>query len=147
MHYSTKTDSPYFTDTEAVVSGLGFRLVSVRFTRQKELTRIFVVIFSPEGIGIDDCAQVHRALQHRFEALLESQDVALEVSSPGAGRVLKDSLEFYAFIGESMSLWLDGADDWLVGTLKDVSQEGVSIESSEEMRCISYEDIKKAKLY
>lgn len=147
MDYIVKADVPYFSEAEIIVDGFGFRLVSLRLVRRKSEIRVFAIIFSPAGIGVDDCALVHRALTLRFEALLQTQDVAFEVSSPGTNRVLKDTLEFSAFIGEQLGIWLDGAHDWLVGTLKHAAKEGIVLETREDASRISYKDIRKAKLY
>ncbi|CEM62842.1 ribosome maturation factor [Treponema phagedenis] len=146
MTYVKKTDIPYFTDCESLVNGLGYRLVNLSAVKQKAGWQIQAVVYSEKGVGIDDCSKVHRALLPRLEALLNSQDVSLQVSSPGINRNIKSTIEFAAFIGEAIAVWSAEISDWREGTLADTTEEAITIETKEGMAAISYADIKKAKL-
>lgn len=148
MQYVQKETVPYFTDYEQLVTGLGYTLVSLHIIRQKSLHLVKVVIHSKHGVGIDDCAKVHRVLLPRAEALLNSQDIQMEVSSPGLNRIIKDATEFQAFIGEHIKVLESSSSDWLEGELLSADSEGISLNISGEggRRDIQYADIKKAKL-
>jgi len=91
MEYVQKETVPYFTDYEQLVTGLGYKLVDLQIVHQKSLWLVKAVIYSKNGVGIDDCSKVHRALLSRAEVLLNSQDIQMEVSSPGLNRVIKNA--------------------------------------------------------
>ena len=145
MDFILKKDIPYFTDCEPLVQGLGFKLVDLNVFNKHGEKQVKAVIQASRGVGIKDCAAVHRALQPRLEALLGSQDIALEVSSPGINRTVKRSVELYAFIGEQAEIWDSGITDWRSGVLKDVSEKGVTLDSDGEEVFLPYNHIKKAR--
>lgn len=62
MEYVQKETVPYFTDYEQLVTGLGYKLVDLQIVHQKSAWLVKAVIYSKNGVGIDDCSKVHRAL-------------------------------------------------------------------------------------
>ena len=146
MEYVQKETVPYFTDYEQLVAGLGYKLVDLQIIRQKSLWLVKAVIYNKSGVGIDDCSKVHRVLLSRAEVLLNSQDIQMEVSSPGLNRVIKNAAEFQAFIGENIKVLGVSCSDWLEGELLAADTTGIRVNVSGEQRDIRYADIKKAKL-
>ena len=146
MEYVQKEAVPYFTDYEQLVAGLGYKLVDLQIIRQKSLCLVKAVIYNKSGVGIDDCSKVHRVLLSRAEVLLNSQDIQMEVSSPGLNRVIKNAAEFQAFIGENIKVLGVSCSDWLEGELLAADTTGIRVNVSGEQRDIRYADIKKAKL-
>ena len=146
MEYVQKEAVPYFTDYEQLVAGLGYKLVDLQIIRQKSLWLVKAVIYNKSGVGIDDCSKVHRVLLSRAEVLLNSQDIQMEVSSPGLNRVIKNAAEFQAFIGENIKVLGVSCSDWLEGELLAADTTGIRVNVSGEQRDIRYVDIKKAKL-
>ncbi len=146
MEYVQKEAVPYFTDYEQLVAGLGYKLVDLQIIRQKSLWVVKAVIYNKSGVGIDDCSKVHRVLLSRAEVLLNSQDIQMEVSSPGLNRVIKNAAEFQAFIGENIKVLGVSCSDWLEGELLAADTTGIRVNVSGEQRDIRYADIKKAKL-
>ncbi len=144
MEYIPKEAVPYFNDYEQLVIGLGYQLVELRVIRQKSSLMIKAVINSKNGVGVDDCSKVHRLLLSRAEVLLNSQDIQMEVSSPGLNRVIKNAYEFHAFIGENIKV-LEGSE-WLEGRLMGADSVQISIKTPNGQKDIPYGDIKKAKL-
>ena len=132
MEFIQKKDIPYFTECEPLVEGLGFKLVDLNVLHEK-------------GVGIKDCTSVHRTLQPRIEALIGSQDVTMEVSSPGINRLVKRAVEFYAFVGEEAQIWDNSITDWRHGIIKEVNSEGLVLNSDNQDIQIPYQDIKKAR--
>lgn len=89
------------------VERLGYELadLEVRLGGKHGLVRLF--IDSPEGIGLDDCEKVSRAVS----ALLDVEDPVpgnynLEVSSPGLDRKLRKVEHFQRFIGQTVKVRL-----------------------------------------
>ena len=146
MEYVQKETVPYFADYEQLVAGLGYKLVDLQIIRQKSLWLVKAVIYNKSGVGIDDCSKVHRVLLSRAEVLLNSQDIQMEVSSPGLNRVIKNAVEFQAFIGENIKVLGVSCSDWLEGELLAADTTGIRVNVSGEQRDIRYADIKKAKL-
>ena len=89
------------------VERLGYELadLEVRLGGKSGLIRLFVD--KPEGIGLEDCEKVSRAVS----ALLDVEDPVpgnynLEVSSPGLDRKLKKVEHFQRFIGQIVKVKL-----------------------------------------
>ena len=146
MEYAQKETVPHFTDYEQLVTGLGYKLVDLQIVHQKSMWLVKAVIYSRNGIGIDDCSKVHRVLLSRAEVLLNSQDIQMEVSSPGLNRVIKNAAEFQAFIGENIKVLEVSCSDWLEGELLSADTTSIRLKTLSEQRDIRYADIKKAKL-
>ena len=126
-------------------SYLGFKLVDLNVLHKKDVWQVKAVIKSEKGVGIKDCTSVHRTLQPRIEALIGSQDVTMEVSSPGINRLVKRAVEFYAFVGEEAQIWDNSITDWRHGIIKEVNSEGLVLNSDNQDIQIPYQDIKKAR--
>ena len=71
---------------EPVLEGLGYSLVELTIGRLSGSTRVNVVIYRKEGVGVDDCAEVSGMLFPRLETIEALADPSLEVSSPGMER-------------------------------------------------------------
>ena len=146
MEYVQKETVPYFTDYEQLVTGLGYKLVDLQILHQKSMYLIKAVIYRNAGVGIDDCSKVHRALLARAEVLLNSQDIQMEVSSPGLNRTIKHATEFRAFVGEHIKVLEVFCSDWLEGELVSADTVKIGLKTSDGQKDIPYTDIKKAKL-
>jgi len=92
---------------EPTVERLGYELadLEVRLGGKSGLVRVF--IDRPEGIRLEDCEKVSRAVS----ALLDVEDpvpghYSLEVSSPGLDRRLKKVEQFQRFIDETVRIKL-----------------------------------------
>ena len=92
---------------EPTVERLGFELadLEVRLGSQDGLIRLF--IDKPDGIGVEDCESVSRAVS----ALLDVEDpipgnYSLEVSSPGLDRKLTKAKHYQRFIGDTIKVKL-----------------------------------------
>ncbi len=91
----------------APVEALGFEFVGLEFIRAGKFSTLRVYIDSPEGISVDDCADV----SHQVSSVLDVEDPIssnynLEVSSPGMDRPLFKEAHYQAIIGEDVSLRL-----------------------------------------
>ena len=101
-------------DLEARVEDLGYELVELRWGGSKRRPQLQLRIDRPdslpgEGVNVDDCAVVSRALEawlDEHEGL--SERYVLEVSSPGLDRPLTKSQDFERFRGEKIAVNGDG---------------------------------------
>lgn len=86
--------------------------------------RIKIVLDGDKGVNVDDCMFVSRAIEHNLDR--EEVDFALEVASAGAASPIVNKRQYYKNIGRNLEV--KTASDNIEGTLKDVSEEGISLE-------------------
>ncbi len=137
---------PYYSDCEPLVQGLGYSLVELVVFKRQATWHIKAVISGAEGVGIADCTRVHRALLPRLEAILSSQDMYVEVTSPGLDRVLKNAAEFSLFVGKQVKVWNTDISDWETGTVSASDGESVTLTTDKGEVRMPYSKIAKAKL-
>ena len=126
----------YESKTEALVMPVieenHFELVDVEYVKEGSSWYLRVYIDKENGINIDDCELVSRALSD----LLDENDFIedayiLEVSSPGLGRPLKKDKDFKRSLMEEVEIKLykarEGSKDYK-GILKAYDDDTVTIE-------------------
>ncbi len=91
----------------ASVTGLGYELVDFEHSA-RGLMRVF--IDKPDGIGVEDCANVSNQLTRVF-AVENIEFERLEVSSPGLDRPLKTLAHFRQFVGLAVRVRLSTVID------------------------------------
>jgi ribosome maturation factor RimP len=95
---------------EPVVSDLGYELWELEYGARTGGGLLRVYIDSPDGISVDDCARVSRAVSEKLDAADPiSSEYTLEVSSPGLDRVLRTQQHFERFAGERVKLEMSQA--------------------------------------
>ncbi len=159
MEYISLDSIPHFADCSPLVKGLGYVLVDLKVVPQHGSIRVTTVITKPAGeagaIGVNDCARVHRALLPRLEAVLDSQDIYMEVTSPGMERLIKNPAEFALFTDRYVRVWDNQITDWVAGRILSSDTQSITMEivgredggePAGEVRTIPYERISKAKL-
>ncbi len=95
------------TAIEPIAAGLGLTLWDVEFVKEGARQVLRVTIDKASGVTIDDCEQMHRAIDPVLDEL-DPIDVPyhLEVSSPGVERELRTDAHIDAFVGERVSVRL-----------------------------------------
>ncbi|MGI5172542.1 ribosome maturation factor [Treponema sp. OMZ 840] len=156
MEYIPLENQHYYSECKSLVEGLGYMLIELKIGHTRSAFQIRTVISKPctdktddpHTIGVNDCAKVHRLLLPRFEALLNSQDIYMEVTSPGMNRNIKNAAEFALFIGKNVRIWDRDASDWIGGIIRTACSETLDLELSDtgETKTFAYENIAKAKL-
>ncbi len=139
-------DKQILEDVEPVLEGMGYFAVEIRTVIQKSGPRVYVVITKRGGVNIEDTAEVLQILRPRIQLLLDTQDVYLEVSSPGIDRVLKDFREFRAFVGRGVRVLREGQKEWIGGVIDSVEKDLLHLRKDEREITIPFAQIKKAKL-
>jgi ribosome maturation factor RimP len=87
--------------------------------------RILVHVDKTEGITIEDCARISRALEGKLNR--DREDFSLEVSSPGLDAPLRVPEQYMKNIGRMVSVQLrDGSR--VLGILRDSDGEGIHLE-------------------
>jgi ribosome maturation factor RimP len=87
-----------------ILEGTGIFLVDVKVYRNN---RILVQVDRKEGISLDECARVSRALEGRLDR--DREDFALEVSSPGIDAPFRVPEQYAKNTGKMVSVqYVDG---------------------------------------
>ena len=131
---------------QAVLDGLGLRLVELTVSRHSGSVQIRAVIYNGASVGTDDCSRAHRAITPRLELAFPGQDIYLEVSSPGINRQIKDGAEFACYIGRGVRCYRTDISDWTAGILESAGEKGIVLKTKEGAKELNFEIIAKAKL-
>lgn len=132
---------------EPIVCELGYRIWDVTYSKIGADYHLEITIDSDEGIGIEDCERVHRAI----DPILDECDPIegfyyLEVSSPGIERELRSDEHIENSIGLKVEARLftakDGAKS-IVGELRAYDGAAVSIERDGEIVALDKKEISK----
>lgn len=129
-------------------------LVEVDYTKENNIYYLKVFIDTDEGITIDECSDVSRALSKKLDDLDFIEDsYFLEISSPGIDRPFKSLEDYEKNINEKIELNLYAKKDnkkVFVGKLTDIDNEIITIqlddESGKEM-VFKMNEIAKANKY
>lgn len=160
MEYTALESQQYYSECKALIEGLGYALVELHIVRVHSGIQTRAVIAplhtgtaekkaqNRSSIGVNDCAKVHRLLLPRLEALLRSQEVYMEVTSPGMNRNIKNAAEFALFIGKEVRLWDKNVSDWVSGIIEKSDTASITFKHPKtgETQTLQYTDIAKAKL-
>lgn len=129
-----------------VLEGSDKYLVNMKITPDN---RIFVDLDGDNGINIDDCIEVSRAIENSLNR--DEEDFELNVSSAGADSPLKMPRQYRRHVGRELSVEpFEGAK--VEGTLTEagdsqftIKTKGNKKEPSQELT-FAYEDVKTARV-
>ena len=116
-----------------IVEGLGLRLWDVRLVTEGAMLYLRIFIDKDEGVMIDDCEAVSRAIDAPLDELDPVDgEYTLEVCSPGIERELIKDEHFEEFIGADVMIKMirpiDGIGREFCGKLKAYDRPNVTIE-------------------
>lgn len=136
----------------APVSELGYRLLEVQYRREDRLV-LRLIIEGEQGINLDDCGKVSELAGRLLDVEdFISQAFALEVSSPGIFRPLKDPRHFAQSIGKVAKLTLaaqtlpERKNRKLRGTIEEASETHIQFRVKDGLLNLPIEGISKARL-
>lgn len=88
-----------------LVESLGYELYDIEYVKEDGEWYLRFYIDSENGIQIEDCTTVSRALSEKLDAEDPIKDsYYLEVSSPGLDRPLKKDSDFIKYIGKKIKI-------------------------------------------
>ena len=91
--------------TSPLVEELGYELVDLEYIKEDGEWYLRFYIDSENGIQIEDCTTVSRALSAKLDEEDPIEDsYYLEVSSPGLDRPLKKESDFIKYIGKKIKI-------------------------------------------
>lgn len=145
------TESQLKAMLEPLLEKMGFELVDLEYYPGKQ-GKVFLCIDCSEGITIDHCEAVSRAVS----SLLDREDplphaYLLEVASPGPERPLTKKNHFERFVGEHVKVIASPAIEGqtkFAGKLRNADQDAIIIEKNDGSNVsLQYDQIKKAHLW
>lgn len=134
----------------SIVNAEGYEIYDVEYVKEGPHWFLRLFITRDEGVNIDDCETISRALS----TILDEKDCVqtnyfLEVSSPGIERNLRQEEHFEAAIGESVKIKLykdvDGVKE-IEGELVAADRNVVTIDTSTAKVDIDKKNIAKANI-
>jgi ribosome maturation factor RimP len=93
-------------------------LISLNISDQNH---ILIVIDGDEGVSVDDCIAVSRAIENNLDR--EEEDFSLEVASSGVSEPLKFPRQYQKNIGRKLEVTTK--TDKFVGNLTGVNEDGI----------------------
>jgi ribosome maturation factor RimP len=133
------------------IEALGCECVELTFAVEAGRRVLRVLVDAPDGVTLDRCAQVSRAIGPVVEAEdgMPSRYV-LEVSSPGINRPLVHPEHFRRFLGEQAKIRLkeklDGSQT-VTGVLRDLEGDVLTIETTVGPKQVRLTNIARARLH
>jgi len=88
--------------------------------------KIRVVVDSPKGITVDDCARLSRIIEDKLDR--DEEDYDLEVTSPGLNRPLVLPFQYLKNIGRQIEV-VTLSDQRIKGTLIHADEEKIEVET------------------
>nr|WP_296438878.1 ribosome maturation factor RimP [uncultured Acetatifactor sp.] len=144
----------YETRTQALLEPIareyGVSVYDVEYVKEGADYHLCAYIDKPEGVNIQDCENVSRALS---DALDREDFIAdayvLEVSSPGLGRALKKEKHLQAAMGREVEIKLYKPVDKcreFAGVLEGVDKDSITILEGETARTFRRTDVAQVRL-
>ena len=128
----------------------GVEIYDVEYLKEGSDWYLRAYIDKPEGVNIQDCENVRRALSDKLDEVDFIDDAyILEVSSPGLGRTLKKDKHLEKSLGEEVELRLYKPRDKqkeFTGILKSFDADSVIIETEEEEKVFARSEIALIRL-
>ena len=116
--YADSLEQAVRAEIEPLMTAMGYDLVEVSVGRQTGVSHVVIVVHREAGVGVEQCAEVSRAVLPRLALVEELADPALEVSSPGIERTLKDPAEYAIFRGRGVRVLPAGDGEWVGGVIE-----------------------------
>ncbi|MEI8092945.1 MAG: hypothetical protein WCG80_01910 [Spirochaetales bacterium] len=139
-------EDPVFRDLDAFIKTLGLNLVELSHRTKNGTAQVQIVLHSANGLGIDECSKAHRMLIPRLVTLLGTEDLSVEVGSPGLDRNLKYLRELDLYSGKKAKLYLAGGKDWETGSWDSVTTDSLVFQTAAGPKTVLKAEIHKAKL-
>lgn len=134
-----------------VIEEMGYELVDVEYKKEFDGMSLIFTIDKEEGVTIDDCEKVNKAIDPIIDELNPTGDepYTLVVSSPGLDRQLKTDRDLRRTLNKDVSLTLfsklDGKKNF-EGTLVNFDEKTVTIKIGDEEKVFDRDKIASLKL-
>ncbi len=134
-----------------IIEGMGYELVDVEYKKEFDGMSLIFTIDKEEGVTIDDCEKVNKAIDPIIDELNPTDDepYTLVVSSPGLDRQLKTDRDLKRTLNKDVTLTLfsklNGKKNF-EGTLVNFDDKTVTIKIDDEEKIFNRDKIAGLKL-
>lgn len=135
-----------------VINDLGYEVWDIEYVKEGADYFLRFTIDNDEGINIDDCEKVHRAIDPLLDELDPIEDAYnLQVSSPGLERDVKYPWHYEVLIGEKLEVRLFApleaypGKKVFTGTLESFGDNKITLKDGENLYIIPFDAVSKAK--
>ena len=134
-----------------IIEGMGYELVDVEYKKEFDGMSLIFTIDKEEGVTIDDCEKVNKAIDPIIDELNPTDDepYTLVVSSPGLDRQLKTDRDLKRTLNKDVTLTLfsklNGKKNF-EGTLVNFDDKTVMIKIDDEEKIFDRDKIAGLKL-
>lgn len=133
-----------------IVENLGYELVEVKYAKGLSGMELTLFIYSQNGISLDDCEVVSKAVDEPLDVLNPTNDepYSLNVSSLGLDRPIKDQNDARRNIGSKVEVKLYAPQNGkknFEGILASFDSETFTIETESDTNTFKYADIALCK--
>ncbi|NNM55408.1 MAG: hypothetical protein HKM05_11910 [Spirochaetales bacterium] len=139
-------DDPLFLALDQFLSVEKARLLEVASRTKNGTTKVSLTIYSPEGLTLEGLAHLHKLLLPKLEELLSTEDLYVEVGTPGLERNLKYNFELELFLDRPIQILREGDSEWLSGVLSEANDASITLETEKGSVLIDKKEIRKARL-
>ncbi|MGW7418170.1 ribosome maturation factor RimP [Streptomyces sp. NPDC054863] len=138
---------------EPLVAAKDLDLEEIEVSKAGRRRVLRIVVDSEEGVELDACAEVSRAISEKLDEsdVMGDEEYVLEVGSPGADRPLTEHRHYVRATGRLAKLTLsDGAE--LIARILVVDEDGLDLEvpgvkgRKPTARRVEFADIAKARI-
>ncbi|MET9803664.1 ribosome maturation factor RimP [Streptomyces sp. NPDC006368] len=138
---------------EPLVSAKDLDLEEIEVSRAGRRRMLRIVVDSDEGVELDACAELSRAISDRLDETdaMGDEEYVLEVSSPGADRPLTEHRHYVRATGRLVKLQFHEGGE-LVARILSVDGDGLDLEvpgvkgRKPTTRRVEFPDIAKARV-
>jgi ribosome maturation factor RimP len=117
--YADRLEEAVRAEIEPILTAMGYALVELSVGRRRGVSHVVIVLHRAAGVGVEQCAEVSRAILPRLALVEGLADPALEVSSPGIERAIKSPREYGIFRGRGVRVLPAEGGEWIGGVIRD----------------------------
>ena len=130
-----------------IVEAGGAKLYDTEVATEFDDTIYRVYITAPEGVTLDQCAEISNELSPFLDVHPPVQGAyRLEVSSPGIERKLTKRKHFEQSVGDKVKAKILGGEK-IKGVLKSADEKGIVVETKEGEKPYTYDQLGTVKTY
>lgn len=134
--------------------GAGIHLLTATASQQGAGSQVKVVVDTIEGVTVDEIVGITRRLREDsgLAELAGTPDFRIEVTSPGVATGLQAPWQYQRHIGRRLEVCMrpvdgdDTATQIVEGDLLEAGPGGISLDTDNEQRSITWEQINTAKV-
>lgn len=135
--------------TKNLVESMGFELADVEYLLEDQNWVLTLYIDHPNGVSMDDCEKVSRAVDPIIDELDPTMDsFYLSVSSLGIDRPLKKMRDFERALGKEIEIHLYAPLDkkkLFIGVLTSFNETQIEIENKGVKQCFMHNQVALAR--